>query len=92
MSKDTYKLVTEYPVTEYLCGARFGDRVRLRADIVVRDDSDRPTGEVHRSGEMWTVLRGTAEEPSVIWLRQPDGNPHTWSDDDSFLEVFEIVR
>ncbi len=92
MSKDTYQLITEYPVTNYRCGARAGDRVRLRHDMVVRDHKDKPTGEVHRAGEMWTVLRGTAEEPPVIWLRQPDGDSHVWSDDEDFLQTFEIIR
>ena len=92
MSKDTYKLVTEYPVTEYRCGARAGDRVRLRRDFVLRDHKDRPTAEVHRAGEIWTVLPGTADKPPVIWLRQPDGNSHTWSDDDDFLQMFEIIK
>jgi hypothetical protein len=92
MSKLTYKLVTDYPVTEYHCGARAGDRVRLRRDLIVRDHKDKPTGEVHHTGEIWTVLRGTAETPPVVWLRQPDGKSHTWSDDDDFLATFEILR
>jgi hypothetical protein len=92
VSKDTYKLVTEYPITQYRCGARAGDRVRLRREMVVRDHKGKPTKEVHPAGEVWTVLRGTSEEPPVIWLRQPDGKSHTWSDDDDFLQSFEIVR
>ena len=78
MSKDTYRPTTEYPITQYRCGARAGDRVRLRRDI----------GE-HRAGEIWTVLGGAAEEPIVVWLRQADGELHTWSDDEVFLATFE---
>ena len=91
MSKDKYKLVTEYPVSEYCCGARAGDRVRLRRDLVFRDHKGKPTGAVDRAGEIWTVLRGTAEQSPVIWLRQPDGTAHTCSDDEDFLQMFEIV-
>ena len=92
MSSDTYKPITEYPISEYRCGARAGDCVRLRRDMVVCDHKDRPTGEVHRAGEIWTVLRGTAEVQPIIWLRQPEGDAHTWSDDDNFLQTFEIIR
>jgi len=91
MSKDRFKLVTEYPVTDYQCGARAGDRVRLRRDIAVHDHTGAATGEVHRAGEIWSVLPGAAEEPVVVWLRQADGETHTWSDDEDFLRMFEIL-
>jgi hypothetical protein len=91
MSKDKFKLVTEYPITEYRCGARAGDRVRLRRDIVFRDHTGRPTGEIRMAGEIWTVLSGSAEPPVDVWLLQSDGERHTWSDDDAFLDAFEIL-
>ena len=91
MSSDTYHLVTDYPVTEYQCGARAGDRVRLRHDIIVRQHDETPTGEVHRAGEVWTVLRGSVEQPPIVWLQQPDGQSHTWSDDSDFLASFELL-
>ena len=80
MSKDTYHSVTEYPITQYRCGARDGDQVRLRI----------PIGE-HPAGEIWSVLSGAAEEPIVVWLRQADGELHTWSDDEDFLATFELL-
>lgn len=91
MSSDTFHAVTEYPVTVYHCGAHAGDQVRLRHDIVVREHDGAPTGEVHRAGEVWTVLCGSAEQPPVIWLRQPDGQSHVWSDDSDFLVTFELL-
>ena len=91
VSSDTFHAVTEYPVTDYQCGARAGDQVRLRHDIVVRDHDDTPTGEVHRAGEVWTVLCGSVEQPPVIWLRQPDGQSHVWSDDSDFFASFELL-
>jgi hypothetical protein len=69
MSEDTYHPVTHYPVTEYRCGARTGDRVRLRREI-----------GSHPAGEIWSVLPGAVEEPIVVWLRQADDETHTWSE------------
>jgi hypothetical protein len=92
MSSDSFHLVTEYPVTDYHCGVRVGDQVRLRHDIVVRDHRGTPTGIVHHAGEVWTVLHGSVEEPPIVWLRQPDGKPHTWSDDSDFLATFELLQ
>jgi hypothetical protein len=91
VSKDKFKLVTEFPITDYRCGVRAGDHVRLQRDIAIRDHTGAPTGEVHHAGEIWSVLRGAAEEPVVVWLRQADGETHTWSDDDDFLRTFEIL-
>lgn len=91
-SKPEWKLVTEYPITDYQCGIRAGERVRLRKDIVQRDHRAKPTGVVHRAGEIWTVLSGSAEPPVDVWLRQADGERHTWSDDDDFWIWFERVR
>ena len=79
-SEDAYHSVRDYPVEQYRCGAKAGDRVRLRRDI-----------GVHPVGQIWTVLRGAAEEPVVVWLRQADGETHTWSDDEDFLATFEIL-
>jgi len=89
-SKSKWKLVTEYPITDYQCGIHAGEKVRLRQELVVRDHRGQPTG-VHRAGEIWTVLSGSAEPPVDVWLRQPDGGRHTWSDDDDFWNWFERV-
>ncbi|MEX2175815.1 MAG: hypothetical protein WD872_15735 [Pirellulaceae bacterium] len=91
MSDETWKLVTEYPVNQYRCGVRAGDRVRLRADIVVRYPDETPTGELWRAGEVWTVLPGDLEVPPAVWLRQANGERCTWSDDHDFLRTFEIL-
>ncbi len=45
----------------------------------------------HLPGEIWAVLSGSAEPPVDVWLRQPDGARHTWSDDDDFWIWFERV-
>jgi hypothetical protein len=93
MTKDKFILVTEYPATKYKCGLKAGDEVRLKKDLVVRDHRNRPTGEVHGKGEVWTVLRGSKDGRIDIWFRQPDGKSHTWDDDSvSIEEWFEVVK
>ena len=71
----------------YGCGLSAGDRLRLRRDLPIRDHKGRPTGVVHRAGEIWTVLTGDPLEPGIVWLRQPDGERHTW--DETVLDWFE---
>ena len=88
-SKSKWKLVTEFPIRNYKCGAVAGEKVRLRRELVILDHRNRPTGKVHVAGEIWTVVRGAAEEPRVLWLHEPDGNSHTWTDDDAFWDWFE---
>lgn len=83
-----WNLVTSSPITEYRCGARAGEKVRLRQDLVVEWEGV-PTGVVHSTGEIWTVIAGSSAPPVVLWLRQPDGHPHTWDDDAGFWEWFE---
>jgi len=89
--KSKWKLVTEFPISEYRCGARAGERVQLRRELIIRDGHKRPTGEVHAAGEIWTVVRGSAEEPRVLWLHEPNGTSHTWSDDQEFWNWFERI-
>lgn len=91
-SKPKFELVGDYPITDYKCGARSGDHVKLRRDIVVRDHKGKPTGKILPAGEIWSVINGSAVEPLDVWLRQPDGNRHTWSDDHDFSTWFERVK
>ena len=90
-SKPNWKLVSEFPVTTYRCGARAGEPVRLRRELAIRDHNGRLTGKFHPVGETWTVVLGAAEEPRVLWLRQADGAPHTWDDTDEFWDWFERI-
>jgi hypothetical protein len=89
-TKPEWKLISDYPINEYKCGVRAGERVRLRQELVIRDHRGNPT-QVHIAGEIWTVLTGAVEPPVVIWLRQPDGERHTWDDSDIFWTWFERV-
>jgi hypothetical protein len=89
MSESDWKLVDTYTVSSYRCGLRVGDRVVLRRDLIVRDHLGRPTGKVYPAGEVWWVLKGSEDDPGVIWFRQADGEPHTWDDGPEVFEWFE---
>ena len=90
--KAKWKLVMSFDVETYQCGAKAGDWVRLRKDLVCRYMDGRPTGKVHRAGEVWRVLPGSTEDPGVVFLLQPDGMKHTWDDGDVMWEWFEKVE
>ena len=89
-SKPKWKLVFRGEVLEYKCGLHSGDRLRVIAPIVVRDHNGIPTGGVHEIGEVWIVVPGSREDP-VLFMQQPDGKLHTWDDDLSVFETFEVV-
>jgi hypothetical protein len=87
MSDDEYRSA-EHGLLNYACGLRAGDRLRLKIALTVEDHEGKPTGRRHEPGEIWTVIAGAVGEPDVVWLRQPDGDPHTWDAADIF-ESFE---
>ncbi len=89
--KPGWKLLNEYPITEYKCGLKAGDRVVVKKDVIVRDDRGNPTGETHAKGEAWSVLPGSNLTPHVVWLLQADGNRHTWNDDETIFQWFAVV-
>jgi hypothetical protein len=74
---DVYRAV-EHDLLVYPCGLKAGDRLRLARVLEICDHRGRPTGVAHRPGEIWVVTAGARHEPEVIWLQQPDGEPHTW--------------
>lgn len=83
--------VSTFDITEYACGLRAGDKLRLRSELHVLDDDENPTGCVYKAGEIWTVLTGSSQDPETLWLRQADGELHSWDDDDSIFVQFERV-
>jgi isopentenyldiphosphate isomerase len=87
-----WRLIGDYPVTNYKCGLKAGNHVRLRADLLVRDHEGKPTGIIHRAGEIWRVLPGAEYGAVVIWLRQPNGERHTWDDNPTVFDAFELVN
>jgi len=84
VSDDTYTPAfwSDHDLSQYPCGVKAGSRLRLRKDLVVCDHEGKPTGNVHRAGGLWQAIEGISTEPSVVWLLQPDGQMHTWDDDD----------
>jgi hypothetical protein len=90
-TKSTFRLVTRYPIKKYKCGLRAGDRLRLKQRLTIRDHLKKPI-ETREAGEIWTVLKGAKEQPRVLWLRQPDGQTHTWEDNASVFETFEKIN
>ncbi len=84
--------VSTFDITEYECGLKAGDKVRLRTDLKVLDDDEQETGCVYKAGEVWTVLTGSSQDPETLWLRQADGELHSWDDDYSIFEQFERVK
>ncbi len=86
MSDDTYRLVNDYNLMKYPCGLKTGDELELLCRIKIQDHDGSVTGH-HEPGEIWTVLSGVVSEPDVIWLRQPDGERHTW--DETILQWFK---
>jgi hypothetical protein len=86
------RLPAEFPVTDYRCGLRAGDKVRLVRDIVITDDYGFPTGKTFLKGEIWTVQPGAMDETVVVWFSRADGNLHTWDDDESIYRTFGKIH
>jgi hypothetical protein len=73
----------------YKCGLVAGQRVRLKKELPIVNHLGKVT-EVQSAGEVWEVLSMSRLDP-VVWLRQPDGERHTWDDSDEIFEFFEVV-
>ena len=86
--REQYVSIEEFNKQSYECGVSVGDLLQLRQTLVVRDESGSETGERHQAGEVWVVLSGSYQDPEVVWLRQPDGELHSWSNDGSIWEQF----
>ena len=90
MTSGKPRFVKDYPIIRYRCGLRAGDNLKVKKDLVVtQGEEGRPTGEVHRRGEIWEVCRGTR---GIVWLRQPNGEMATWDDDESIFTDFKKVE
>ena len=74
-------------MTEYQCGVRAGDRLRLRRDLPLLDHDGNPTRGTIPAGSIWVVLAGLPNEPDVVWLQEPSGRSHTW--DETVLDDFD---
>ena len=75
---------------EYPCGLHAGEQLRLKTAMTIQDQEGRPTGEIHKPGEIWTVVDGSTAEPDIVWCRQPNGTSLTW-DADGIFDSFERI-
>ncbi len=91
MNKSSFRLVCDFDVQTYRCGVKAGNSLRLRRDIEIKDHAGKPTGKVFREGGVWKVLPGAKDDIGTVRLMQPDGKLHTWDDDLTLLQMFEIV-
>ena len=92
MKRVSFRLISNFHIHSYACGVKAGDILRLRHDIVVRDHTGSATGCKFSAGEFWKVLPGSKDDAGIIRLMQPDGKLHTWDDDASLFDVFEVVQ
>jgi hypothetical protein len=72
------------------CGLRAGQVIVLKKDLPICNSNEVEVGR-HQAGERWTVL-GPEFEDGIVWLRRPDGNPHTWTDDATIFEYFLAIE
>jgi hypothetical protein len=86
--RDRYVPITDFSLTQYRCGLKAGDSVRLTKDLEDLDSDGRPTA-IHKKGEVWQVLSGSPQDPEALWLGEPAGELHSWDDDDSIWDQFE---
>jgi hypothetical protein len=85
---DEFVPVSTFTIEQYQCGLQAGDQIRLKCHFPVEDADGLVTRVIPR-GSLWTVLTGAAEDPNCVWLEEPDGELHSWDDDDSIFETFE---
>lgn len=79
---------SKFKLFVYPCGVEAGVKLRLKDALVCRDPEGNETYRFDANSE-WIVLRGNSNQPDVIWLRNPDGDTHTWDDSD-LLDRFKI--
>jgi len=85
---DKFLPVCTFTVQQYRCGLRAGEHLRLIRDLNIEDDEGR-VPRIIPAGTIWEVLTGAVEDPGALWLEQPDGELHSWDDDESIFETFE---
>ncbi len=80
----------------YKCGLTPGTKLRLtRALEVTRADGT--AVHTHMPRLTWEVLAPGYDivsqhwNDTVVWLRDPNGRNHTWDDDNSIVEYFDVV-
>ena len=88
---DEYVTIGRFDIETYRCGLSAGDHIRLIKDIVIQDADGKPTGNIMARGDVHTVLKGSSDDPLSLQLRKPDGEFHTWNDDEKVWDDFRRV-
>lgn len=89
--RDKYIPIKIFDITEYRCGLKSGDMIRLKRDLPIFDENDMQT-DCNKAGEIWSVIEGSSQDPTALWLRQANGELHAWDDDPSIFEQFELIK
>jgi hypothetical protein len=81
---------------KYRCGLSTGNRLMLKKPLQIVQVDGTPVS-THLPGLEWLVLApgfdlvSESYAESVVWLREPEGYDHTWNDDGSIFDFFEII-
>jgi len=89
--ESTYEPVDRFDLETYACGLNAGDQVRLIEALPIEDSDGEETQRLEPGG-VWTVLTGSSQDPEALWLRQPDGELHSWDDSPEIFQMFERVN
>ncbi len=90
-NKVEYKFVDgEQTLSIYSNGLKAGDTLILTQDLKMCA-GDRDTSVNFASGSQWVVIPGLKSEPNILWLRNPNGERHTWDLDDVFIS-FKLLE
>jgi hypothetical protein len=80
----------------YKCGLAPGNTLRLKKPLEIQR-LDGTAVSTDLPGLVWQVLAPGYEvisqtwNDAIVWLREPNGRDHTWNDDDSIFEYFEVI-
>lgn len=74
---DEFIPVATFTITNYKCGLRAGDTLKLLKNI-----------EEYKAGDVFTVLTGAEEDPDCLWTLDPTRKTCEWDDDVSIYELF----
>ena len=81
----------------YKCGLAPGTKLRLTKPLETRR-MDGTAIATDIPGLIWQVLAPGYEMVSqewndaIVWLREPNGRDHTWDDDETIFEYFEVIQ
>ena len=91
-NKPSWKLVTEFSNSDYLCGLTAGDKIRLKKELVVTETGSGKIIRTHPSRSNAVVLKGSSDSPNIVWCRWTEtGDVFTWDNEPEFFDWFERI-